>query len=29
MGAVAAGSAVWTLVDSMNPAKDTLALATT
>lgn len=29
MGAVAAGSAVWPLVDSMNPAKDTLALATT
>lgn len=29
MGAVAVGSAVWPLVDSMNPAKDTLALATT
>jgi ubiquinol-cytochrome c reductase iron-sulfur subunit len=29
MGAVAAGSAAWPLVDSMNPAKDTLALATT
>lgn len=29
MGAVAAGSAVWPLVDSMNPAADTLALATT
>jgi ubiquinol-cytochrome c reductase iron-sulfur subunit len=29
MGAVAAGSAAWPLVDSMNPAQDTLALATT
>jgi len=29
MGAVAAGSAVWPLVDSMNPAQDTLALAQT
>ena len=29
MGAVAAGSAVWPLVDSMNPAADTLALAST
>lgn len=29
MGAVAAGTAVWPLVDSMNPAADTLALATT
>ncbi len=29
MGAVAAGSAVWPLVDQMNPAADTLALATT
>ncbi len=29
MGAVGAGSAVWPLVDSMNPAADTLALATT
>lgn len=29
MGAVAAGSAVWPLVDSMNPAQDTLALSTT
>ena len=28
-GAVAAGSAVWPLVDSMNPAADTLALAST
>jgi ubiquinol-cytochrome c reductase iron-sulfur subunit len=28
MGAVAAGSAVWPLVDTMNPAADTLALAT-
>lgn len=27
MGAVSAGSAVWPLVDSMNPAADTLALA--
>lgn len=29
MGAVAVGSAVWPLVDSMNPAADTLALAST
>ncbi|MDD9900522.1 MAG: ubiquinol-cytochrome c reductase iron-sulfur subunit [Alphaproteobacteria bacterium] len=29
MGAVAAGAAAWPLVDSMNPAKDALALATT
>jgi ubiquinol-cytochrome c reductase iron-sulfur subunit len=29
MGVVGAGSAVWPLVDSMNPAADTLALATT
>jgi ubiquinol-cytochrome c reductase iron-sulfur subunit len=29
MGAVAAGTAVWPLVDSMNPAKDTLALSST
>lgn len=29
MAAVGAGSAVWPLVDSMNPAADTLALATT
>jgi ubiquinol-cytochrome c reductase iron-sulfur subunit len=29
MGAVGAGSAVWPLVDSMNPAADVLALATT
>lgn len=29
MGAVAAGSFGWTAVDSMNPAKDTLALAST
>jgi ubiquinol-cytochrome c reductase iron-sulfur subunit len=29
MGAVAAGSAAWPLIDSMNPARDTLALATT
>ena len=29
MGAVGAGAAVWPLVDSMNPAADTLALATT
>ena len=29
MGAVGVGSAVWPLVDSMNPAADTLALATT
>ncbi len=29
MGAVGAGSAVWPLVDSMNPAADTLALAST
>ena len=29
MGAVAAGSAVWPLVDSMNPAQDTLALSST
>jgi ubiquinol-cytochrome c reductase iron-sulfur subunit len=28
-GAVAAGSALWPLIDSMNPAADTLALATT
>jgi ubiquinol-cytochrome c reductase iron-sulfur subunit len=27
MGAVAAGSALWPLVDSMNPAADTLALS--
>lgn len=27
MGAVGAGSALWPLVDSMNPAADTLALA--
>lgn len=27
MGAVSVGSAVWPLVDSMNPAADTLALA--
>jgi ubiquinol-cytochrome c reductase iron-sulfur subunit len=29
MGAVAVGTAAWPLVDSMNPAADTLALATT
>jgi ubiquinol-cytochrome c reductase iron-sulfur subunit len=29
MGAVGAGAAVWPLVDSMNPAADVLALATT
>jgi ubiquinol-cytochrome c reductase iron-sulfur subunit len=29
MGAVGVGSAVWPLVDSMNPAADTLALAST
>jgi len=29
MGAVAAGAATWPLIDSMNPAADTLALATT
>ncbi|MCE9506963.1 MAG: ubiquinol-cytochrome c reductase iron-sulfur subunit [Alphaproteobacteria bacterium] len=29
MGAVSVGSAVWPLVDSMNPAADTLALAST
>ncbi len=29
MGAVAAGSVVWPLVDQMNPAADTLALSTT
>ncbi len=29
MGAVAAGSAAWPLIDQMNPAADTLALATT
>ena len=29
MGAVAVGGAVWPLVDSMNPAADTLALAST
>lgn len=29
MGAVGAGCAVWPLVDSMNPAADTLALAST
>jgi ubiquinol-cytochrome c reductase iron-sulfur subunit len=29
MGAVGASSAVWPLIDSMNPAADTLALATT
>lgn len=29
MGAVAAGTAVWPLVDSMSPAADTLALAST
>jgi ubiquinol-cytochrome c reductase iron-sulfur subunit len=29
MGAVGAGAAAWPLVDSMNPAADTLALATT
>lgn len=29
MGAVAAGCAAWPLVDSMNPAADTLALAST
>ena len=28
MGAVAVGTAAWPLVDSMNPAADTLALAT-
>ena len=28
-GAVAAGSALWPFIDSMNPAADTLALATT
>lgn len=29
MGAVAAGAVAWPMVDSMNPAADTLALATT
>jgi ubiquinol-cytochrome c reductase iron-sulfur subunit len=29
MGVVGAGSAVWPLVDSMNPAADVLAMATT
>lgn len=29
MGAVGLGSAIWPLVDSMNPAADTLALAST
>lgn len=29
MGAVGAGSAAWPLIDSMNPAADTLALAST
>lgn len=29
MGAVAVGSAAWPLIDQMNPAADTLALATT
>lgn len=29
MGAVAAGAAVWPFIDSMNPAKDTLAVAET
>lgn len=29
MGAVAAGCAAWPLVDSLNPARDTLALAST
>mgnify|MGYP001979376828 FL=1 len=29
MGAVAIGSVAWPLVDQMNPAKDTLALAST
>lgn len=29
MGAVGVGSAVWPLIDSMNPAADTLALAST
>ncbi len=29
MGAVGAGAAAWTLIDSMNPAADTLALSTT
>jgi ubiquinol-cytochrome c reductase iron-sulfur subunit len=29
MGAVSVGSAVWPLVDSMNPAADTLAMAST
>ncbi len=29
MGAVAAGSVVWPLVDQMNPSADTLALSTT
>lgn len=29
LGAVAAGSAVWPLVDQMNPSADVLALATT
>ena len=29
LGAVGAGSAIWPFVDSMNPAADTLALATT
>lgn len=29
MAAIGAGAAGWTVVDSMNPAKDTLALATT
>ncbi len=29
MAAIGAGAAGWTVIDSMNPAKDTLALATT
>lgn len=29
LGAVGAGSVIWPFIDSMNPAKDTLALATT
>lgn len=29
MGAVATGAGLWTVIDSMNPAADTLALATT
>ncbi len=28
LGAVATGAAVWPLIDSMNPAADTLALST-